>query len=286
MFLIPCFCATSHAADKLLYKERSAYRDIFVSEQDDVRCMRFSHRTAARQSCVNLKNPDSLVFLYTKMTLGALYLVPEPRRILVIGLGGGTLPNVFSSLYPDSEIHAVEIDPAVIKVAEKYFGFRPNEGNMRTFEEDGRMFVKRALRKGEGYDLIILDAYDHEYIPEHMLTKEFLEEVRRLLLPDGVLVANTWSLSKLYDHESATYEAVYGDFFNLKDLSRVILARREALPSMDEVKKNAAALDQKLARFGVDKDWLLSLFTTQKDWRRDARVLTDRYSPSNLLNVK
>jgi len=286
IILVSGLCATSHAADKLLYKERSAYRDIFVSEQDDVRCMRFSHREAARQSCVNIKNPDSMVFPYTKMMLGALYLVPDPRRILVIGLGGGTLPNALSSLYPDSKIHAVEIDGAVIKVAEKYFGFRPNDGKMQTFEEDGRMFAKRALRKGDGYDLIILDAFDHEYIPEHLLTKEFLEELRRLLLPDGVLAANTWSFSKLYDHESATYEAVYGDFFNLKNANRVILAKRGDLPSMDAVKKNAAALDQKLARFGVDKDWLLSLFSTKKDWRSGVRILTDRYSPSNLLNAK
>ena len=278
--------ATPSRAETVIHRERSAYRDIIVFEQDGMRCMRFSRKASARQSCFSLVDPDKLVFRYTKMMMGMLYLIPNPRRILVIGLGGGTLPNALSSLYPDSEIHAVEIDKAVIKVAEKYFGFRTG-GNVKVFEEDGRMFVKRALRKREhGYDLIIMDAFDQEYIPEHMLTKEFLEELKQILLPGGALAANTWSSSRLYDHESTTYESVYGEFFNLKDFNRVILARKGGLPSMDEVKKNSTALDPVLKRFDVEARWLLPMFSTRKDWSSNARVLTDQYSPSNLLNAK
>jgi len=276
----------SSSAETVIHKERSAYRDITVFEQDGLRCMRFSRKASARQSCLYLDNPDKLAFRYTKMMMGALYLIPNPRRILIVGLGGGTLPNTLSLLYPNSEIHAVEIDKAVIKVAEKYFSFRAGN-KMKVFEEDGRMFVKRALRKGEsGYDLVILDAFDQEYIPEHLLTKEFLEELKQILLPGGVLAANTWSSSKLYDHESTTYESVYGEFFNLKDYNRVILAKRGGLPSMEEVKRNSKALDPVLNRFDVEAKWLLPMFSTLKDWDSNARVLTDRYSPSNLLNTK
>ena len=278
--------AVPSGAETMIHRERSAYRDITVFEQDGMRCMRFSRKIAARQSCFYLGDTDKLAFRYTKMMMGALYLVPNPHRILIIGLGGGTLPNALSSLYPDSKIHAVEIDKAVIKVAEKYFGFQAGN-KMEVFEEDGRMFVKRALRKGEyGYDLIILDAFDHEYIPEHLLTKEFLEELKRILLPGGVLAANTWSSSKLYDHESATYESVFGEFFNLKDSNRVILAKRGDLPSMEEVKRNSVVLDPAFKRFGVGAEWLLPMFSTRKDWNSKARILTDQYSPSNLLNTK
>ena len=278
--------ATPSRAETVIHRERSAYRDILVFEQDGMRCMRFSRKITARQSCFYLGDPDKLAFRYTRMMMGALYLVPNPRRILIIGLGGGTLPNTLSSLYPDSEIHAVEIDGAVIKVAEKYFGFR-SRGKMKIFEEDGRMFVKRAIRKKEaGYDLIFLDAFDQEYIPEHLLTKEFLEELKRIMVPGGVLAANTWSSSKLYDHESATYESVYGKFFNLKDANRVILAKRGGLPAMDEVERNSRALAPALKRFNVEAELLLPLFSTRKDWRDNTRVLTDRYSPSNLLNAK
>ena len=276
---------TSGAGEVVIHTERSAYRDIFVYEQDDVRCMRFTRKPSVRQTCTYLKDPDRMVFPYTKMMMGALYLAPNPNRILVIGLGGGTLAKTLSSIYPNSEIVSVEIDRAVIKTAEKYFGFKAS-GKMKVFEQDGRAFVRSALRKNDRYDLIFLDAFDHEYIPEHMLTKEFLEELRDILLPGGVLAANTWSSSKLYDHESATYESVYGKFFNLRDLNRVILIKRDGLPSMETVRNNSRALAPKLSRFGVDADLLLPMFSTEKDWRGDARVLTDRYSPSNLLNLK
>jgi spermidine synthase len=290
--LLPFFCvlqllafAETVRAETILHKERSAYRDITVFEQAGVRCMRFTRKASARQTCVSLEDPDKLVFQYTKMMMGSLYLVPNPRRVLVVGLGGGTLPKTLSSLYPEAEIHAVEIDGAVIKVAETYFGFRTGD-KVKAFEEDGRVFVKRALRNGYKYDLVLLDAFDHEYIPEHLLTKEFLEELNRVLSPGGVLAANTWSSSRLYDHESATYESVYKEFFNLKDLNRVILARQGGLPAMESVKRNSASLGPRLKRYGVEADWLLPMFSTQKDWRRDARVLTDQYSPSNLLNAR
>ena len=287
MFLIVVFgVAALSRAETVIHKERSAYRDIIVYEHEGARCMRFTRKEAARQTCFFLENPEKLAFRYTKMLMGALYLIPNPQRVLVIGLGGGTLANTLSSLYPDLEIHAVEIDGAVIKVAKKYFRFRTTD-KIKAFEEDGRLFVKRVLRKKDpGYDLIILDAFDQEYIPEHLLTKEFLEELKLILLPGGVLAANTWASSKLYDHESATYESVFGEFFNLKDFNRVILARQGGLPSMDEVKRNSAALDPLLKRFDVESEWMLPLFSTRKDWQPNTRVLTDRYSPSNLLNAR
>jgi spermidine synthase len=188
-------------------------------------------------------------------------------------------------MFPTAEFHAVEIDPAVIKVAKKYFYFKPGK-NITVFEEDGRVFVKRATKKGYKYDLVLLDAFDHEYIPEHLLTKEFLEEVKKTLLPGGVLAANTWATSRLYDHESVTYESVFGNFYNLKYISRVILTKQDGLPPIDVIKKNSAALDEKLQRFGVEAGWLLPLFSTKRDWRTDVRVLTDQYSPSNLLNLR
>lgn len=270
-------------AETILHKERSLYRDITVFEEDGTRCMRFTRVFSVRQTCVSLKNPDHLVINYTKMMLAALYLRPDPKKILIIGVGGGTLPTKLALLFPAAEIHAVEIDPAVVAVAKKYFDFKPGK-NIAVFEEDGRVFVKRAFGNGYRYDLILLDAFDHEYIPEHLLTKEFLEEARKVLLPGGVLAANTWSTSRLYDHESATYASVFGEFYNLKYLSRVILVKPDDLPPMDLIKKNAHALDDRLKRFDVDADWLLSLFSTKRDWRADARVLTDQYSPSNLLN--
>ena len=81
----------------------------------------------------------------------------------------------------------VEIDPAVTRAAKRFFDFRDGP-RMKVIEQDGRVYVKRAGRAGERYDLVMLDAFDHEYIPEHLLTREFLDEVRVLLGSSGVLV--------------------------------------------------------------------------------------------------
>ncbi len=137
---------------------------------------------------------------------------------------------------------------------------------MKVFEVDGRVYVKRALREGVKYDAILLDAFDHEYIPEHLLTQEFLTEVKSLLTPTGVLVGNTFSSSKLYDHESTTYASVFGKFFNLKAANRVIVARPAGLPSEAQLRTRALEYELALRSFGVNVQDVLPLFSTTPDW--------------------
>ena len=110
------------------------------------------------------------------------------------------------------------------------------------------MFAKRMGKRGTRYDLVMLDAFDHEYIPEHLLTREFLQEVKALLAPRGVLAANTFATSRLYDFESATYFSVFGEFYRLKRGNRVILVRADGLPGAEELARNADVVEARLAR--------------------------------------
>ncbi|UFS69384.1 fused MFS/spermidine synthase [Geomonas sp. RF6] len=265
--------------EKVVHTEPSIYRKITVYESEGERCIRFGRERAPRQTCISLKDPGHLVFNYTKMMLAALYLHPEPRRILIIGLGGGTLATTLSAIFPEAEIDTVEIDPAVVRVAQRYFGFRVSD-RVRVAEEDGRAFVRRAAREGESFDIVMLDAFEQEYIPEHLLTREFLTEVKSVLTPEGVLAANTWSSSRLYDRESETYESVFGRFFSLRKVNRVILARKDGVPSKEMIRENAYALDKRLGSFGVWSQQLLPLFSMNRDWRHGAPILTDRGTAS------
>jgi spermidine synthase len=271
-------------ARDVLHTERSLYQNIVVYEQDGVRCMTFYRRGVGgpRQTCVKLADPSELVFTYTKMMMAALYVSPAPARILVIGLGGGTLPMVFEKLLPGVRIDAVEIDRAVISVADRFFGLRAHD-RLQIHESDGRVFVKRSIGR-RTYDLIVLDAFNHDYIPEHLLTREFLGEVRQLMKPGSVLAANTFTSSALYDHESVTYATVFGTFYNLRAGSRVIIARLGGVLSREDLLRNADRYEAALQPLGVGKNWLVPLMSTEVDWRRDVRPLTDQYSPSNLLN--
>ncbi len=102
----------------------------------------------------------------------------------------------------------------------------------------------------------------------------------------ALLAANTFGNSRLYAHESATYHSAFGDFYNLRRNNRVILWRRGGLPDGAELARNADALEPRLAPLGVARQWLLPLFIVEMPSAQPARVLTDQYSPSNLLNTR
>ncbi|HJV66998.1 MAG TPA: fused MFS/spermidine synthase [Geomonas sp.] len=271
----------SAQADTFIHTERSPYRNIYVSEDDGTRCIRFNTQSNTVLSCIELKSPDTILFDCNKMMMGALYVHPNPRKILMVGMGGATLTTALSRILPNAEMDVVEIDPAMVRVAREYFNFHPT-AKTRISIEDGRVFVKRAFARGEKYDLIVLDAFDERYIPAHMMTLDFLREVRKVLAHDGVLAANTYRTAGRYDSESATYQAVFGTFFNLKNSwkkTRVIIAKQGELPSEEVLSRNARALEPKFAKFGVHSSWLLPLFSTEQDWDDKARLFTDWFMP-------
>ncbi|MEE8078323.1 MAG: fused MFS/spermidine synthase [Pseudomonadales bacterium] len=274
---------------KVIHRERSLYSTILVDQRGSTLCLQFSMRSDQRnQSCVDQKHPKKLVFGYAKMMLSSLLLQPDPQAILIIGLGGGTLPTTLHELYPTARIDIVEIDPAVKTVAETYFNFTVSEG-VEVFLQDARVFTKRALGRGESYDLIMLDAFNGDYIPEHLMTREYVEESRQLLRPGGVLVANTFSISKLYDHESETYRAVFGEFYNVTtsdSSNRIIIARNEPLPDGMEFAAIARQLAPALRPYDLRIVDFPRRFSKKRNWDESARVLTDQYSPANLLQYQ
>ena len=274
----------------VIHKERSLYRNILVEETSDMRCLKFDEKARkSSQSCIYKSNPQKLVFNYTKLTFASLLMIDNPENVLIIGLGGGTLSNVIHELYPTATIENVEIDPSVIKVARDYFNFIETD-KVTSKVQDGRIFIKRAALKKQQYDWIILDAFNGDYIPEHLLTKEFFEEVKSVLSPNGIVAANTFSSSKLYQHESATYYAVFGDFINVsteKNSNRIILAGFDKLPTSQSIALRVKKLQPLLSPYGLDIKAISKGMKSTKnnqDWPSDTKILTDQYSPANLLN--
>lgn len=276
---------------KVIHSERSLYRNIIVDEKGNQRCLKFNTKSSkTNQSCIFKDDPQKLVFNYTKLVFSSLLMIDNPKSVLIIGLGGGTLSNTIHQLYPNAKIDNVEIDPAVINVAREYFGFFENE-KIKTTAQDGRIFVKRSSIKKQKYDWIILDAFNGDYIPEHLLTKEFFEETKSILSDNGIISANTFSISKLYNHESATYYDVFGDFINVsnkKNSNRIILAGYQEQPTTEIIEARVKKLIPLLKPFDVDiKKISKNMVPTKKvmDWPKNTRVLTDQYSPANLLNL-
>ena len=273
-------------AAETIHEERSKYRDITVTQVGERRCLLFNvHRGDRNQTCVMVNDRDRLVFAYTKMSFAGLLLNPDPKNILVIGLGGGSIPLTFADLYPDAKIDVIEIDDAVVRVAEEFFFFEETP-NMTVYVDDGRPFIKRAGLRGEKYDYIVLDAFSGDYIPEHMLTREFLTEVKAIMTSDSVLVANTFSTSRLYDHESVTYQRAFGEFFNFKLPSsgnRIIITQLEPLPPRGELVTKAQDFEDRLQKYDISILDYPRRLSTRVDWDMSRRELTDQYSPGNLL---
>jgi len=107
---------------------------------------------------------------------------------LFIGGGGYTFPRYMESNYPGARIDVVEIDPEVTHVVYEYLGL-PRSTTIRSFNEDGRWFVMNSKDKGR-YDFIFGDAFNDLSIPYHLTTKEFAQQMKALLKPDGLLIAN------------------------------------------------------------------------------------------------
>jgi spermidine synthase len=273
---------------RYIHQERSLYRNIVVTEDSSRRCMRFTitSRSGQNQSCRFLDSPVELVFPYAKMTLSSLLVKDKPERMLIVGLGGGTLPDTYSRLFPDTEIVISEIDDAVFRVAREFFGFKETD-KISVEVGDARVYIKRAGLRGEKFDLVILDAFNGEYIPEHLMTVEFLEEVKKLLPADGMVVANTFSTSRLYAAESNTYRAVFDEIYNIRQAgtgNRVIVASMQPLPDRAILQERAPAFKDRLEQFGMDVTEFPQYMSTEVTWDIRQRVLTDQYSPANLLN--
>lgn len=273
----------------ILYTQQSQYSDIVIRENNGIRCMQFTSKKALQkyyQGCISTHS-TSMVFDYSKAIMASLFLKPDPKRILFIGLGPGIVPKAMHFLHPKAIIDVVEIDPVVVEIAHDYFSF-PKTPTINTYIEDGRVFVNRAQAHTTKYDIVVIDAFNSEYVPEHLMTKEFLQDVRSLLSSDGVIASNTFSKSALYDHESVTYANVFGDFYNLQldqgRTNRVILGTLNGFASIPTVHANAKYYSQMFkALFDIDANALLPEMEMEPNWDTKARVLTDQYSPTNIL---
>ena len=194
-------------ADDVIFRTQSEFNTIVVTENaQGIRTLRFEEN-GARQSVVKLGDPDYIALPYAKTVHVGLAVAENPTRVLIVGLGGGTIPQFLRHHFPDLVIDVVEIDPAVVHVAEDYFGFRPDE-RMRAFVDDGRNFIEQS---DPVYDVIYLDAYSATSVPYSLTTRQFLEATRKALKPGGVVVGNVWSYgsNKLYHSMIRTYQHVF-----------------------------------------------------------------------------
>ncbi|MBI5522826.1 MAG: fused MFS/spermidine synthase [Desulfarculus sp.] len=286
--LLLCWPAGAPAAEsgRMLFEADSLYHHIMVIEAaSGLRYLSFN-RAMGHQSAVMPGRPEVLTFAYTQSAFAALaFLEREPQEVLFVGLGGGSMPMYLRLLFPQARMDIAEIDPEVVRVAEKYLSFKADEG-MKVAVNDGRLFMKRNPQR---YDLIFLDAYNDHAVPFHLTTREFLELTRSRLKPGGVVASNVWSqgLNRYFTAQIKTYQEVFPQLYLLQaggGANYIFIATQDARQvSAEQAEARARALAKGRA-------WSFDLAARVKSEyacftgrRVEDKVLTDDFAPVNLL---
>ena len=274
---------------QLIHEKNSLYHRIFVYENGPVVTLQFNKRSTDQiQSQVDLSNLRQHMLEYTTLTFCGVLYTSEPQRILVLGLGGGVIPREMRYYFPSIEIDVVEIDPEIQQIAKQFFGFR-DDNKLKVHIEDGRMFIKKQLRRDPvpKYDLVILDAFNSDYIPFHLMTKEFLEEVKGVLADDGVVIANVFYSNRLFDAELKTFLAVFGRcqvFLGDYSSNAMLVSPGPTGPTLTikEAMDRAKVLQRK---YKLSFDMLTVAKRLRPNTHPDpyAKVLTDDLAPVNWL---
>jgi spermidine synthase len=145
------------------------------------------------QSRMRSGDPDHLLIDYTRTMLAALLLQPQPRRIGIVGLGGGSQAKFCHRHLPQARIEAVENNAAVIALRRE-FRIPDDDDRLQVVHDDGARFLRERPSR---YDLLLVDGYDETGIPEALSTQAFYDDCRAALAPGGTMAGNLYCA----DHE-------------------------------------------------------------------------------------
>ncbi|HDQ74030.1 MAG TPA: spermine synthase, partial [Chloroflexi bacterium] len=180
------------AAENAIYETESAYNYIQVVE-DEGGCRQLLLNEG--QGIHSVYCPHQLrtsgpwdYFLIAPYFNPPPYTPDQVESVALVGLAAGTMARQYTAIYGPIPIDGIEIDPEIVRVGQEYFGLTPSDyPNLNVIIADGRYALARSDSR---YTVIGVDAYRLPYIPPHLTTVEFFQEVRAHLTADGVAVIN------------------------------------------------------------------------------------------------
>jgi len=273
-----------HGAE-VLYEKQSRYHFIRVLESEGIRTLTFRRRGYDRnQSRVDVGDPLRLCLPYYPLMFAGYLFVPKPQRVLVVGLGGGVVSRLSAHYFPEAQVDSIELDPDVVQVAKKFFGFEEGE-KQRVFVRDARVQVRVFRSEQAIYDIIMLDAFRGGFVPYHLTTKEFFQECRDILSPDGAFVVNLKPNWIIYQYQRRTLASVFSQqypFGGAADAEVVV-----ALPSPRETTRDqllvAATALQERRKFSFRLRDVASQYNIGPVFSEKGAIFTDDHVPANIL---
>jgi len=244
----------THPQGVLELDTRSEYSHIRVRRQGNLRTLSFvrDNGAEAEQSALNLKKPHELLLLYNRFMFTSYLFRPQQEHVLIVGLGGGSMVHFLRHYDPPLRIDVVEIDPAVVEIAAKYFGVHAS-ANVNLVTADGFRYLQQTDSR---YDVIYLDAYlkpaaetDPTGLPLRLKTQPFYANLQRRLKPEGLVVFNL-NRHKAVEDDVRAIRAAFRQIYVFRPPSGnmvVVATASEAAPlPMASLHSRARDADQRL----------------------------------------
>lgn len=231
--------------DGIVYDRHGANNRYVIQKTGSVLALYFTHPdeepASAIMSEIDLLDPLSLLFGYSRAFMLSLLWKPEPARVFMLGFAGGRVPAVLHHHLPHTVIETAEIDPEVIQIAQAFFGVQPDV-RMPVIIEDGRNYLARAV--GSSYDIIMLDAFvGPGELPYHLTTHEFFTLCKARLVQNGVVAVNLCSGGPMHRARIETLRAVFATVYIIEyDTALVMFGTDHPALAIDEIVERTAAL--------------------------------------------
>ncbi|MGQ9505511.1 MAG: spermidine synthase [Thermogutta sp.] len=275
----------SFAADvKVLLEKESLYHYVRVIEEDGIRRLQFRRSGLDfEESAINIHDPLDFPLHYYKLMMAAFLHCPQPKSILFVGLGGGTLPQAIHHYFPEATLDAIELDPVVADAAKEFFGFRETP-QVKIYVRDARVQMRQFAREKRKYDIIFLDAFRGGYIPYHLTTQEFMELTRSLLTKDGIVVSNLQPGFASYHYQRRTIARVFAEEWSYGRYGNVIVV--SSVKPKAQTKEQLIELAERLQaekKFQFYLPEIARMGTPGGDYVRSGPILTDDYAPTDVL---
>jgi len=165
----------------------------YVFESRGARALHFS--ISEVQSRMQLDDPHALDLAYTRTMMGFLLFRPDPRRIAMVGLGGGSLAKFCHHHLPQAAIQVAEINPHVIALRDD-FQVPPDSARFQVLLADGARFVRAP---DAPFDVLLVDGFDYTGMPDALATQRFYDDCQACLAPGGILAINLHRGDARYD---------------------------------------------------------------------------------------
>ena len=179
---------------------------VYVSERYGVRSLHIGSDTV--QSAMRIGKPNDLELAYTRSMMAFLLFSERPTRVLMIGLGGGSLAKFIYHRLPWITTEVVEINPRVIAIARQCFHVPEDDARFSVTAGNG---AEHMAREGRAADVIAVDGYDAESQVAELSDKAFYCACRSRLNAGGILVVNLWGSDRNFNDTLQRIEAAFPD---------------------------------------------------------------------------